>query len=549
MEALQTPRHRLPMSLRTSIRPRWASLLAVPILLTALPAPAAAQGPFQPGLRWIDGASLQTPWIPTSVSFGASDQLVWVGAGVGSDRLLLYDAPGSGVAVPALQETNLGPGVDLVSVLAGPGASQLFALTQRDAPDVFHRVTEVSCRDLLQGAPSGGGAPSWSHDLGFAANGPGRMDLDAAGSTVVVAAWDDAQGRVRVDRVAGATGALLARVDLAAPSLEGLALSADGERVVLLLGSRLLVLTSSLSVVHDQSLADNPSSVAISSDGTRLVVGCVGAVRVFDELLGAYAETQVQPGALDQVASKVGVSAGGEVYAAAWWRFTNKDRLEYEVYDGVSHSQLISDVQIGQLGGLQNSPSGLELSADGSRVAFSSWGRGDSAPEVVLYDVPSASLVFSADLPGSAMALDLDASGTRLAVVTKSLHANLMSSTGEVRLYDTGERDLALLGPTLLGGTLIAAASAPGASGTFFLLGKPRAVPAPFPGALGVLTLERDQRLKVFARPTDLSGTALLSLPISGATSLLGADLGLQAVSRVAGQLVFSETSLDLLFH
>ncbi len=108
---------------------------------------------------------------------------------------------------------------------------------------------------------------------------------------------------------------------------------------------------------------------------------------------------------------------------------------------------------------------------------------------------------------------------------------------------------MALLGPTLLGGTLIAAASAPGASGTFFLLGKPRAVPAPFPGALGVLTLERDQRLKVFARPTDLSGTALLSLPISGATSLLGADLGLQAVSRVAGQLVFSETSLDLLFH
>jgi hypothetical protein len=167
----------------------------------------------------------------------------------------------------------------------------------------------------------------------------------------------------------------------------------------------------------------------------------------------------------------------------------------------------------------------------------------------MLFDVASASLVFSADLPGSAMALDLDASGTRLAVVTKSLHANLLSSTGEIRLYDTGEEDLALLGPTLLGGTLTAASSTPGATGTFFLLGKPRAVPMQLPGALGQLSLERDQRLHVFARPTDLSGTALLALPISGSTSLLGADLGLQAVSRVAGQLVFSQTSLELLFH
>lgn len=537
------------MSLRTALRPRWIRLLAAPLMLAGLAAPAAAQGPFQPGLRWIDGASLQAPWIPTTVSFGARDQLVWAGAGVGSDRLLLYDAPGSGVAAPALQETNLGPGVDLVAVKAGPEASQLYALTQRDAPDVFHRITEVSCRDLYQAAAGGGFGPTWTHDLGFAANGPGRLDLDASGATLVVAAWDDGLGQVRVDRLDGRTGALLARVDLAATSLDQLALSANGERLAVLLGSRLVVLAADLSTLHDQAFSSAPASVALSASGARVILGGVGTVRIFDELAGVYAQTMQQAGPLDQLASIVGVSSDGGVYAAAWWRFTNKDRIEYEIYDGQTHSLILSEVQAGQLGGLQNSPSGLELSSDGSRVAFSSWGRGDSAPEVMLFDVASASLVFSADLPGSAMALDLDASGTRLAVVTKSLHANLLSSTGEIRLYDTGEGDLALLGPTLLGGTLTAASSTPGATGTFFLLGKPRAVPMQLPGALGQLSLERDQRLHVFARPTDFSGTALLALPISGSTSLLGADLGLQAVSRVAGQLVFSQTSLELLFH
>ena len=537
------------MSLRTPSRSRWAPQLAAPLLVAALSAPAAAQGPFQPGLRWIDGASLQTPWIPTTVSFGAGDQLVWAGAGVGSDRLLLYDAPGSGVAAPVLLDSNLGPGVDLVSVQAGPLPSQLFALVQRDAPDVFHRVTEVSCRDLLQAAAGGGTAPTWTHELGFSANGPARMDLDSSGGVLAVAAWDDVQQTVRVDRLDGASGALLARVDLPAASLGQLVLSADGERAALLLGSRLVVLASDLSVLHDQTFATPPAAVALDSSGSRVILGGVGQVLVLDEAVGAYSQTMAQLGPADQVASRVGVSLDGGVYAAAWWRFTNKDRTEFEIYDGGSHALVLGDVQVGQLGGLQNSPSGLELSADGSRVAFSSWGRGDSAPEVLLYDVPTASLVFSADLPGSALALDLDGTGTRLAVVTKSLHANLLSSTGEVRLYDTGERDLTLLGPARLGGTLTAASSVPGASGTFFLLGTPRANPVQFPGALGELSLQRDQRLQVLARPTDLAGTALLALPISSSPSLLGADLGLQSVSRVAGQLVFSETTLDLLFH
>ena len=73
----------------TRPKPLLAALLLGALLLGAA-APLRAQvAPFQPGLRWLDGAELLTPWIPTSVGFAAGSELVWVGAKYGQPRLLL----------------------------------------------------------------------------------------------------------------------------------------------------------------------------------------------------------------------------------------------------------------------------------------------------------------------------------------------------------------------------------------------------------------------------------------------------------------------------
>ena len=163
--------------------------------------------------------------------------------------------------------------------------------------------------------------------------------------------------------------------------------------------------------------------------------------------------------------------------------------------------------------------------------------------------MPSASAILEVDLPGSAMGFDLDAQGTRLAVATKSLHANLVSSTGEVRLYDTGERDLALLGPALRGGLLEATAKQAGASHALYLVGARAQTPATIPGALGQLHLVRAGRMYIYSRPSDLLGESTLSLPLPTTTALVGAPYAMQVVHRVNGQLVFSGEVLDLLFH
>ncbi len=537
------------MSLSTLRRPlRAASSVALALVMGLSPL-AMAQGPFEPGLRWIDGAGLLEPWIPTSVSFAAADNLVWVGAGVGADRVLAYDAPGAGVASPALLDSSLGSGVNLLNVAAGAGAEHLFALTQREAPDAFNRVSEVHRWDLLQSSAGAPFAPIWTHDLAFGANGPARFDTDREGAVVVVAAWDDQTSLLRVDWVAADGGALLTRTDLVSAGLSRLVLADDGQRVALLAGDRLLVLSADGMLLHDQSLGGSPASLAMDESGQRILVGGLGQVRVFDWTSSAYSLVATRSGALDEVASHVGLSANGETWAAAWWRVVVPDLLRYQVYDGLAHTLVLETTQPGQVGGLQNNPVGVKLSRDGARVAFASWGKGDADPEVVLYDKATAVVVMAIDVPGSVMGFDLDASGTKLAVVTKNLHANLFSSTGEVRLYDTGERDLTLLSSLRLGGVLAAASKQPGASSALFMIGVRGQASQSVPGALGQLSLLRSGRLYIYARSADQTGSAQLSLPIPDVQGLIGMNYSMQVAGRVGAQLVFSETTVDLLFH
>jgi hypothetical protein len=59
----------------------------------------------------------------------------------------------------------------------------------------------------------------------------------------------------------------------------------------------------------------------------------------------------------------------------------------------------------------------------------------------------------------------------------------------------------------------------------------------------------RGPSLHVYARPANLLGEAQLSLQIPNASALIGAEYALQVANRVAGQIVFSETTLDLLLH
>ncbi|MFT7487331.1 MAG: hypothetical protein ACI9F9_003192 [Candidatus Paceibacteria bacterium] len=534
---------------RTALRPTLLALVLMGLSSQAIAATQGFAGPFDGGLKWIDGADLAEPWIPSAVTFGARDELVWVGTQVGSRKLLAYAAPELGVAAPVYQDPAIGLASHVLDLAAGPKGDQLFSLAHYPEPDLLHRRTVVARHSALHLGGGGDFSPEWSHPFPFVANGPALLAVDGAGDELVAAAFDDQTGSVHLRRLDGRSGATIFALDFVGAGLQALELSEDGERTVMAIGSRLLILDANGVVLHDQTLGKHAVTLALSADGSRLVAGFVGALRVYDEIGANYSLTHLTQASNDQVASRVAVSAAGETYAAAWWHFRQLDVLRLEVYEGMTHVVLNQIIQNGSMGSLQNAPVAVDMTADGRRIAFASWGRGDMAPEVILLERGQTEPVLKINLPGSAMGLDLDASGTRLAVVTKNLHANQFGSTGEVRLYDTGERDVTLLAPARLGTSLEVATRREGASFALFLTGNRSPLPTHPAGTSGSLWLLRNDRLQVSAVMADAQGEATLSTPIPSSPALLGLNLSVQVAHRASGSLFLSETVLDPLFY
>jgi hypothetical protein len=131
-------------------------------------------------------------------------------------------------------------------------------------------------------------------------------------------------------------------------------------------------------------------------------------------------------------------------------------------------------------------------------------------------------------------ALALDRTGTRLALASKDVHASVSSARGDVRLFDSGERQLQLLDTPRLGGELRAAARRPGATIGWFLIGPRAEQTVQFPGVDGPLLLRRD-RLQFQVGLPDATGRMDLALPLPGSPALRGTQMHLQGAFRVPG--------------
>jgi hypothetical protein len=466
-----------------------------------------------------------------------------VATGGAQRSLRLLSTAGVGVVAQSeAEDASLAAATWILEARAADDPSRLFSLAQYPEPDEAHRRSVVARHDGLD--PAAGFGASWSHAFAFTTNGPALLDVDDAGEAAAAAALFPGVGLVRVVRLDGATGGLLSQADLSAGALEALALSGDGAWTAVGLGPRLVVLDAAGLTVLDEALPAPALSLALDHGGQRLVVGLAGELRVYERGAGGFTLAALHAGDADEVPTRVGLSRDGSTYAASWWRFQGPDRLRHELYGSAGHLRCNHLVQEGQAGGLQNAPAGLALTPDGSRAAFAAWGRGDGAPEVILVERGEPLPVLVVDLPGSALAVDLDATGTRVLVASKDLHANQLGTTGGVRLYDTGERDLELLEPARTGGHLRVATRRPGASFGLFLVGRRLDTPVALPGIGGLLHLDRGQRLSVHARPAGPGGRADLDLALPAGGALAGQVLSVQAAHRIGGALELGEAVL-----
>ncbi len=512
--------------------------LAPLLVAAALPALAAAQNPFMPSQRWLAAPS-GADWAAEQVAFAGDDAFVWCSVRGAQNSLLLMDtvADGSGAirgVVPPLVDQFRAP-----EIAAGSRADRLFALRQVSLPSIFRRTPLVSGFDPLPASAGAQLREAWTHDLGIRINSAAKLATDARGDLVVAAAFNDATAEVRVDILDGTTGSLLGRTDLSAVGLSALSMSADGERVVVSAGMTLFILDATARTVHAQPLSLATQAVGVSMDGGTVAYGDFGAVRLLTEFPGlGYLSTGSVAGAAAELPTRLDLSRDGTLAAIGWWDYTTGRSARLEIFDLLFQFPMASHDLPGLPGATQNIISAVEFSSDDRRAAFATWGNGSDA-EVFLLEMGTLGPVLRVDTKGSVRDLALDATGTRLALAAKDVHASAASARGDVRLIDSGERQLQLLETPRLGGNLHATARRPGATIGWFLIGPRAAQPAQFPGVDGPLLLRRDG-LQFHVGLPDADGRMDLTLPVPGSSALRGTQMHLQGAFRIPGGIALT---------
>jgi len=513
------------------------------------PAAAQAPDPFAPRLRWSHVAPPAQPWLPSSAAFAGLDGLAWVAGSIGSPRLVLLSAAedaGGAAASPLAIDTALAGALGTVAVAGGDPAGALFSCAQFPSPDALHRRTRIARHDGLAASAGGPFAPAWARDLTLVGNGAARIACSGDGSRLAAVVHDSASGTLEVDWLDGASGAVIEQRLLPAQALRALAVSEDAHRLAVVAGAELWVLELGGSTVHHEALAVATPALALSGDGATLLVGAGSALRVLAEQAGGFAERFAVQAPASETATRAAISGDGSTYAIGWWNHASGAGVRLQVWDGLSDQLVFETVQQGPPGGLQNFPEAVAVSGDGARAAFGLWGRLDAEPEVLLVDRGLAKVVFAVDLPGSVQSLALDPTGTLIAVGLKHGHANQFATSGEHRLYDTGERDLTILAPPRPGGSLHLATRWQGASTALFLVGQAAVMASHPAGTAGGLWIDRGARMRIFARPADASGRADLVLPLPPDPAWVGVSFAAQSAARSGGLLRFSATVVEM---
>ncbi len=537
------------MAFPSSVRARSAPpgvLAAVAVRcflsLAAFAAPTAAQDPFVPSVRWTQAYDAAAPAVPRAVAFVADENAAvaaWSGA---NPAFSAASAHASGPNAPLGRRLADPASTGSIGIAAGSGPF-LFTLAQVPAPDPLHRRTVVRASSIDDATT--GLAERWSREFPFTANGAARIACDANGASAWIAAFDDTAQRVRLERVDGATGALQFARELDALALGELVVAADGSRAALAAGLDVFVIDAQGNTLHHAVLTATTTALALAGDGRALVHGAPGMLRVLRDDGVGYASQPALLANAGEIATRAALDGDGSTLAVAWWSANTGTSWRFEVSDLAHMIRLEERAFVGVQGGLQDLPTAVAITPDGARVAFACWGTNSSTPEAGIWDRASATYVLEADLPGSAFALALDSTGTRALVAAKSTHANVLSSTGSVRLLDTGERDLQVIEAPLAGGVLHLTARAAGASAVLFLAGDPAPTPFRVPGTLGQMRLRR-VGLGVARISADATGRADWTTAIPAAPALVGTVKSFQAAFRSAGGTTLGQTLLHL---
>ncbi|MCA9000775.1 MAG: hypothetical protein KDB61_02545 [Planctomycetes bacterium] len=503
--------------------------------------------PFAAGARWTRGAGGPAAWMAEEVHFAGRDQFLWGQAGGVAPHMALMRSDSAGPLVDRREGPLTGAALVRRSA-AGNRPDRVYSLLQTDPTASGLRDTDVYGFAPFDSSRNQDMAPVWSHPMGTAFSGEPFPKCNASGDRVVAAVWLSGQNAVQVDVLDGTSGALLSRGVWPGLALNALEVSKDGERIAIAAGLDLYVLDGQNQLLHHSMQMTTIPDLALSANGDRLVAGGMGGARLFEADASGYMEIDWIPAhvlgsrAQQSVSSRVDLSDDGGTLAVAQWSYTGGQETAFELWNLNTGVRTFRQVQAAGAGGLQNLPTGAHITADGRRAAFASWGNGVD-PEVQLVDRDSAAVVAEFDLVGSAFDIDLDESGTRIAVAHKMTHAQMFHAQGAFALLDSGERELQALSAARPGHALHMAAGRSDAGIVLWLVGTP-GPEVLVAGVSGTLLLDRS-RVAVRASLADPNGAAQMTLNVPSNWSAHELPFAVQAAFRTQTGTVLTAELLE----
>jgi len=514
-------------------------MLRIPSLLALLGVlVCAAEGraqttsnPFVSGMRWSEGAAVSLPWIPRRVTFAGHGQAVWAGRAVGNPGATLYTGTDASSLAGTLDVPFVGA-IGAVEVAAGAGFGELYSAVQFPGAGLG-RVTEVTRTSAVQ-VP----AALWTRTL--APEVAGGAKLVAGGGALFAARHDVVAGKVWLDRLDPNDGHSLFAIQMPGAALRGLAVSNAGDRVALALGDRVAVFDGSGASLASFGLPTSSEAFSLSGDGKTLVAGDMGLVHLWRDTGTGFQPAGSAMAGGNWLATRAALSDDGLTLGVGWWDAKTGLSIRFHMWDLAGGTKLHDILQSGVFSSLQNFPEAVALSPDGQRMAIGTWGSGGPDPQLMLFDRDLVQPVYSTYLSGSVMALDLDDTGTRIAVASKAGHANQFSTTGYVQLFDTGERDLQIVGSVQTGAAFQLTSQLAGSTLSLFVFGTPLDPAAALSGVLGLSGIDPAQPFTVFGAPADPAGRADLHANVPASPALIGFELRAQAVFLGALGLEFS---------
>jgi len=375
----------------------------------------------------------------------------------------------------------------------------------------------------------------WTYLAPFKSAGRCFVGVGRYGGPIVTAIGNPTTGLNEVSVFGPDSSTPLIQYSLPAGTIWAGALSRDGSTLALGIGDVAHVVDVFLGTVlftFDNGQHYSGLGMDLSGDGKVFVTGAgAGAARVFEWNGSTYGETlnHVWPGggqasavAISDDASTVAIGFGGALYPSSTARL--------DIIDLPTKKVLASE-EMYSFGLWPNTPVALDITPDGSRIAFAIAGdQPELWDELRLYDRDVGTPFATVALPGSPYSIDMSPDGKWLAVGNKPVHISESGSGGSIRLYRIGDFDLDMHGTPSLGSSpTIELESSPGDAA--WLLISPSALAAPLPiSTIGELIVNPIGAVQMAFPAVPPSGTTSLTLAMPNDPGLIGASVWVQGL-------------------